>query len=74
MDNIYRYYLSNTAVVWKPSGMYQSDFTMLLDLSGQAASGWNFGSCYAGLNFPGWTNFLRGFDSLWHVFLHAISH
>lgn len=41
MDDIYRYYLSNVAVVWKPSGFQksQSDFTMLLDLSGQAVSG-----------------------------------
>lgn len=72
MDNIYRYYLSNIVVVWKPPGICQSDFIMLLDLSGQAVSGWNFGSCYAELNF--WTNILRGFDNFWHVFLQAISH
>lgn len=75
MDNIYRYYLSTIEVVWKPSVMCQSDFTMLLDLLGQAVSGWNFDSwVYAGLNFPGWTNFLRGFDDLWHVFFQAVAH
>lgn len=45
-----------TAVAWKPSGMCRSDFTVPLDLSGQAVSLSNFEDCVcAGLDFTEWS-------------------